>query len=349
MKILLYGEYSGYCKSLAKGFRDNGIKSSVFSPTGDGWKNIDSEIVISGNNKLTRTLDLFKKIPMLMGFDVVLITNPTFLSLSYLGPFILLLFFIFRKKVFLLACGDDHEYIKAARAGIIKKSPFSNGYLPVERYFLRKRDRFIHHWCAMQAISIIPVMYDYHKAWVSSKYKKKVNDCVPLACYRSDKTNIKPVNYDDIVILHGINRPIIKGTDTILNALKRLTDEFDNIRILTPSNLPQMEYLKVMKNVDIAIDQCRTHSYGMNGIYSMLTGHIVVSSADKYFCGAFGLQGTPVINVVDDEQYIYEKLKSLVNSRNLEQLKRDSLDFAIAFHCPKRVSLQILNIINSQD
>ncbi len=36
--VLIYGEYSGYGKSLADGFKQLGYKSEVFSFSGDGFK-----------------------------------------------------------------------------------------------------------------------------------------------------------------------------------------------------------------------------------------------------------------------------------------------------------------------
>lgn len=335
MKILIYGEYSGYGKSLAIGFRELGHEAAVFSPNGDGWKKLDSDFGFSAQSKVGKLKDLFKLIPVFLKFDVVYIMNPSFFSFKLLGPLMLLLFKIKGCKLFLLCCGDDVEYIKAGESGIITKFVFSGVDYPVDNYFKTVSEKIINYLCAKSADRIIPTMYDYQAPWQASNFSNKVTEVVPLACHVDNIPKIKPTDINSIKIMHGINRRDVKGTDVILAALKRIDDEFSNVVVFTPEKLSQSEYLKLFAEVDISIDQCKCHSYGMNAIYAMLHGHVVLAPADENHCASFNVENSPIVSISNDEEDIYQKLKKLILSAEyLDKRKAETADYAARYHKP---------------
>lgn len=345
MKILIYGEYSGYGKSLAAGFRELGHEASVFSPDSDGWKKLDSDFGFSAITKLGKLKDLFKLIPIFLKFDVVYMTNPYFFRFALLGPLILLLFKIKKVKLFLLCCGDDCEYIKAGETGVIKKFTFSGVSYPLKNYFKTVPDKVVNYLCAKAADKIIPTMYDYAAPWKASRFSNKVTDVVPLACHVKNIDGIKPTDLASITIMHGINRRDVKGTDVILAALNRIKNEFCNVVVYTPEKLSQSEYLRLFSNVDISIDQCKCHSYGMNAIYAMLHGHVVLAPADEEHCASFGISQTPVVSISNSEDDIYQKLKMLImSSEYLDELKKETVDYAIRYHNPVSVCSRLLKV-----
>lgn len=343
MKILIYGEYSGYGKSLAIGFRELGHEASVFSPNGDGWKKLDSDFSLSEKNKLGKIKELCKLIPIFLKFDVVYMMNPDFFKFKLLGPLVLLLFKIRRIKLFLLCCGDDCEYIRAGEAGVMEKFIFSGVDYPVKNYFKTAQDKIVNYLCAKAADKIIPTMYDYAAPWKASRFSNKVTDVVPLACHVKNIDGIKPTDLASITIMHGINRRDVKGTDVILAALNRTKNEFCNVVVYTPEKLSQSEYLRLFSNVDISIDQCKCHSYGMNAIYAMLHGHVVLAPADEDHCASFGISQTPVVSISNSEDDIYQKLKMLIiSSEDLDKRKKETLDYAVRYHNPASVCSRLL-------
>ncbi|EPF2930950.1 hypothetical protein ACSL9C_003880 [Vibrio navarrensis] len=346
MKILIYGEYSGYGKSLAVGFRELGHVAAVFSPNGDGWKKLDSDFGFSAQSKLGKLKELFKLIPVFLKFDAVYIMSPSFFSFKLLGPLILLLFKIKRIKLFLLCCGDDVEYIKAGESGIIKKFVFSGVDYPVASYFKTRPEKIINYLCAKAADKIIPTMYDYQAPWINSQFNYKVTEVVPLACHVENIPKIKPTNIKVIKIMHGINRPDVKGTEVILAALRRIEKEFSNVVIYTPEKLSQSEYLKIFSEIDISIDQCKCHSYGMNAIYAMMHGHVVMAPADEKHCDSFNVPQTPVVTINNDESDIYHKLKVLIlSAEKLDKIKYETFEYAVKYHKPVNVCKQLESLI----
>lgn len=345
MKILIYGEYSGYGNSLAIGFRELGHYTAIFSPNGDGWKKLDVDFSFSAQSKVGKLRELFKLIPVFLKFDAVYIMNPIFLSFKLLGPLILLLFKIKGIKIFLLCCGDDVEYIKAGESGIISKFVFAGVDYPAVNYFKTVPEKIINYLCAKLADKIIPTMYDYQAPWRASRFNHKVTEVVPLACYVQNTPKIKHTNIRAIKIMHGINRRDVKGTDIILSALKRIKNEFSNVVIYTPEKLSQAEYLRLFSEIDISIDQCKCHSYGMNAIYAMLHGHVVLAPADEKHCTSFNICKSPVVSISNNEEDIYNKLKSLIlSAEHLDKRKREVFDYAVRYHNPTNVCMKLLEV-----
>ena len=346
MRVLIYGEFSGYGESLARGFKTNGWEAEVFSPNGDSFKEIDSALRLTSRFSLIKIFQLMCLIPTFCNFDKILITNPSFFSIfKGAGIIPLLIFLVLKKDLYLICCGDDVEYVKSGENGTVKKYIYSGVKYPKKKYFSRRLDVLVNHLCASYAKKIIPVMYDYEIAWKNSIFFEKLTKTIPLACFVEPKPRVKPVDYNCINILHGVNRPSVKGTDKIISALDKLKKEFSNIVIHCPVRLKKQDYLSLFDKIDIAIDQSKGHSYGMNAIYSMMYGHIVLAPADENFNSSFGIHDNPIIAIEYDEDYIYEQLKKLIISRNLDQLKMATQEFAFKHHDCNKVALQFMALM----
>ncbi|NHB96447.1 hypothetical protein [Photorhabdus stackebrandtii] len=350
MKILIYGEYSGYGRSLAKGFNELGMNAFVFSFMGDGWKSIDGDIKLYEGNKLYKLLQLIKIIPNILSHNYIIIMNPSFFNFKYLGPLILFLIKMKSIKTLLLCAGDDVEFIKQGKKGSLKPWPYMD--IPLSKsknsLFQRKRDKFINILVAKSVNKIVPVMYDYAEAWRLSDFSEKVVDTIPLSCDGDYKNEIKKTG-DKIVIMHGINREEFKGTKVIKKALERIKNEFnDLVEIIYPERLPLSEYLILMDNVDIAIDQTKSNSYGMNAIYSMLKGHIVMAPSTKNCMEEFNLKSSPIIPIIHDSEDIYIKVKELVmNKDKLDNLKIQTRNYALALHHPRIIAEKFMELFKN--
>ncbi|MEY0008296.1 hypothetical protein [Providencia rettgeri] len=342
--VLIYGEYSGYGKSLAKGFRKLGYRSEVLSFSGDGFKKINSGLQLHGNNKLKKLISLIKLIPEILSYKNIIVMNPDFFKLRFLGPLMLLLFKITGKNLLLLCCGDDVEFIRQGKKGNIENWPYADIPLPSKKYFSRKRDLVMNYLVANYAYKIIPVMYDYHKAWSYSKFKEKLVNSIPLACDGEiKKINKKDFNKEKIVIMHGINREGFKGSKEIKLALAQIKEEYrDNIEVILPERLPLNEYLRIMEEVDISIDQAKGNSYGMNAIYSMFSGHIVLAPANSHFTNNLNLSSCPVISIENNKNSIVYALKKIIlNHSDIFNLKVATQNYAIQVHSSDAVAHKI--------
>lgn len=352
LKFLIYGEYSALGKSLAKGFNELGHYSKVFSPFGgDGFKNIDSDYILNKKDSLiTKNLKLLRLIPCFLKFDIILILNPVFFRFIYLGPLIILLFKIFRKKIILVCCGDDVEYIRSGEKGLIGPWMYDAIALPKKLYFKRMIDKVENNIVASSANFIVPVMYDYAEAWRLSPYKNKVTKTIPLACDGVSKSN-NDMCSDKINITHGITRADVKGTPTILNALEIIKNKYINrVEINVIERMPYKEYLVLLEKTDILIDQCKSNSYGMNAIYGMLDSKIVLTAFNTNAQKEINVNGKhPIIPIKNDVADIVEKLESLLamDKNHLADIKRQSKSYAEKLHSPKAIASQYISLLIS--
>ncbi|HHR6146876.1 TPA: hypothetical protein ACS772_002461 [Providencia alcalifaciens] len=342
--VLIYGEFSGYGKSLAQGFRELGYDSEVFSFNGDGFKKINSGLNLKGSNKLLKLISIIKLLPKLLKYKNILIMNPAFFNMKFLGPFILTLFKITRKNIILLCCGDDVEFIRQGKNGNIQNWPYYDINLPSKNHYSKPSDLFVNYLVATFSKKLIPAMYDYHKAWSLSKYSKKLTETIPLACDGKVKT-IKKKNFNDekIIIMHGINREDFKGTKKIKKALLEIEKKYKSeVEIIMPEKLPLSEYLSLMDNVDISIDQTKCNSYGMNAAYSMLAGHIVLAPANQNFRNDLNIEECPIISINNDENDIFNAIEKIIlNKNSIQKIKEDTQKYAIEIHSPRVVASKI--------
>ncbi|WP_261894566.1 hypothetical protein [Vibrio cyclitrophicus] len=346
-RVLVYGEYSGYGKSLVDGFRENGYEAAVFSFDNDAWKNISIDISLPNVNWFFKLYYLIKLLPELGQYDVVYIMNPQFLSLKRIGPIVATYFKWKNIEINLLCCGDDCEYIKLETDSNFEGWVYKNISLPRTNYFKRWIDWAVNNQIASISKSIIPTMYDYSYGWRRSKFKDKVTETIPLACdYKSESISFEIK--DKVKILHGINRPDVKGSKVILSALKRIKSEYSNVEILEANRLSFDKYINLLRESDIVIDQCRSNSYGMNGIFAMFCGSILLSSFSREAKEDLGINNSPVISIIEDEDVIYNKLCEVLNMKKfeMEKIKRETYDFAYSLHDSKKVAKKILDTRN---
>ena len=76
----------------------------------------------------------------------------------------------------------------------------------------------------------------------------------------------------------------MKGTRFIESAFKKLENsKFHNHEFVIKGQLPLKQYLKEIESSTIIVDQCFSRSYGMNALYAMSLGKVVLSGAEKVF------------------------------------------------------------------
>ncbi|MBJ2118826.1 hypothetical protein [Proteus penneri] len=339
--ILIYGEYSGYGKSLAKGFVELGHNAEIFSFQGDGFKNIQSGITLQGKSNKERKKNILKLIPKFLKFKNIIIINTEFVNRKNNGFLVTLLFKLTRKRIILLACGDDTPFIKYGKKGLIPNWPYEDISLPNKKYLTRLKDYVLTYYTASIAYKIIPCMYDYSISWKQTCFKYKVTETIPLAC----DGQLEPIKKtgEKIVIMHGINRIDFKGTKVVKAGLSEIEKKYsNNVEIIYPEHLPLVEYLEIMKRVDIAIDQTKGNSYGMNAIYSMFSGHIVLAPANNLFLNDINLQDSPIIKINNTKESIVNSLSSLIEERNkLDDKKKESQNYAVNIHSPIKIAEKI--------
>jgi hypothetical protein len=79
--------------------------------------------------------------------------------------------------------------------------------------------------------------------------------------------------------------------------------------------MPFNIYLDVIKRTNIIIDQVHSFSCGMNALYGLAMGKIVLGGAMPESFPALGIENSPVINITPNVEDIVTKLEFIIEKR----------------------------------
>lgn len=348
LKILLLGEYSGLYKNLKEGLLELGHDVKL-GANGDGWKNIkgaDFQLYRSKSNKsalkkaINCTLDIYSRSLEIKGYDVVQLVNTLICS-----PYINLNFIKRLKKnnhkIYLSGAGSDYFDYKAYLDGAYRYYVYDDDKEMSKLYSnyslkgrMRKKNDII---VSNLVDGVIPIAYEYARAYKCARaYDNniKLKKTIPIPM------NINNITYEGnkvknkIVIFHGLNRENFKGTRYIRRAMEIIKERYkDEVEIIIDGKMPFDKYLDVMSHSNIIIDQCKSYGYGMNAIYSMAKGKIVMSGAEPETIKELAVENCPIINIRPDVNDIVNKLEMLIKDKqNIEQLGYESRKYVEKHH-----------------
>lgn len=349
MKILLLGDFSAFHYNLKKGLVHLGHEVTVVG-RGDGFKNIPNDIMLSSKKgllgKLYNRFDFFRKVIKFKNYDVVQIINPFIFPVGFFPA--RLLFKILKKrnaKVFLVGAGDDSYFWLNARKKM-KYGPFDDYLkydLKASLVAYQKKPYFrLNTFVANNVDGIIPIMYEY---WLAYSHLKNCREVIPMPMdVDGIKFNTNQPS-DKITIFHGLNRYGFKGTRFVEEAFEFLSKKYpEDLELIIDGKMPLGQYLKVMEKTNVVIDQTNSYSLGMNGVYAMAMGKVVIGGAEPESLHTFGLKSSPIINVTPSSKDLVERIESiLINKSKIYQIGEESRAFAKSLHCCKKVAQRYLD------
>ncbi len=355
MRILLLGEFSGLFKNLKEGLLELGHDVKLGS-NGDKWKKIqgaDFELYKYSNSSLGKITNYifnpYKDFEKFSGYDIVQLVN-TFIFHPYVNLNIIKKIKKNNDKIFLSAAGGDYSVYKAYTEGIYKYYMYDDNKELDKKYantsmrsILRKKNDIT---VSNLVDGIIPISYEYAVAYKNHLNLKKT---IPIPI------NIKNIKYKDniindkIVIFHGLNQENAKGTKFIKEAMEIIKERHkDEVEIIIDGKMPLEQYLNVIDRSNIIIDQCKSYGYGLNALYSMAKGKIVMSGAESETLNDIDIKKCPVINIRPEVNDIVNKLEILIeNKKNISQIGYESREFVETYHDYIKIAQKYINCWNS--
>ncbi|MEX2409760.1 MAG: glycosyltransferase family 4 protein [Candidatus Paceibacterota bacterium] len=339
MKILLVGEFSGVHNNLKKGLTELGHEVKL-AADGDGFKKFEYDFPITpyGGLYFGRVLNLIYillNIRKFIGYDVIQFISP-FSIPTYLFK-IGLLEFIFRrnKKIIYYACGTDPNYERVSKS--LDYHP-NNG----RKYYTPRRLKY-HNWFINRVDTIVPATYTYYLGY---KGKNSLAKSIMLPGSGIYINEVKKPR-KKIKILFGITRRDFKGAVYIEEALGMIKQKYESrVDIKIVERMPFEDYIKLLDETDILIDQCKSYFYGMNAIFAMERGVIVLSGAEETAVKYYGIENIPIINIKPNSEQIFIELKRLIemSDNKIYKLKIESLSYVRNFHGIKKINIEFEKI-----
>lgn len=351
MKILLLGEYSALNKNLKEGLIELGHEALV-AANGDGFKKIPNDISLEFSSpfrgfvkKIHKHYQLHSTISNFKNFDVVQLINPLFFPRDYFPKKALVRKLIKNnKKIFLSAAGCDAYFWNYGKKNLAY-GPFEDTL----KYDMKKTHHHLENieslnfnkWLAGKVRGVIPIMYEYEKSYANCNNKLNV---IPIPI------NIEKVDYKEnkikqkLVIFHGLNRYGFKGTRHVEEAFDYLRKKYPNdLELIIEGHLPINEYLKIMEKANVIVDQMYSHSIGLNGVYALAMGKIVIGGAEPESLKSLGVYSSPVINVKPNPHDLIRKIEGLLEIRKeIPRLGYEGRLFAEKTHSHIKVAGQYI-------
>lgn len=348
MRILLLGEYSNLHWTLAQGLRKLGYDVTVASD-GNSWMNNKRDINLKRSGyRLPHTIkylyDILKNLKNLKGYDVVQIINPMFLDLKVeKNKYVYRYLRKHNKKVFLGAFGTDFFWIKACLdKKVFRYSDYYIGDKPTnfplremhrkEWFETPKRDLNIE--IAETCDGIIGCLYEYYTSYIQD-YPQKTK-------YISEPINVDKIKFRQREVTDSLNffigiqkgRSDVKGTDVLYKVLKEVHNKYPKeSKIVKVESVPYSQYIKMMDSSHVMVDQLYSYTPAMNALAAMAQGLVAVSGGEPEAYALIKATNQPVINVLPDEDDIFNKLEQLIlNRQQIPEMSRNSRLFVEEHH-----------------
>lgn len=350
-KILFVGDASNYFRCLAEGLRRLGHEVTVAS-SGSGWLNTERDIDLSRpfNNKLGGLL-LWLKARWLLrkrlaGHDIAVVNGVCFMLLR---PGRLARAFDSLKRrnghIFMSALGTDPYYVEAC---------LSDDYLRYNEFMVngepsplfKAKPMWARQWTTPELKSLVskiysesegvlPCLYEYHESCRRVLPPEKVEYIgIPI-----DTASIAfepiPKKVEKVKFFLGRHRDrqMEKGTDILERVVARVVRAYpDRAELTIVENRPYDEYLQLLREAHVVIDQLYSYTPATNALLAMAMGKVVVSGAEPEFYDFISEKELkPIINPIPgDEQDLYNKLEQLVlHPEQLSGLGSQSREFVV--------------------
>lgn len=352
MKVLLLGEYSGFYTNLKKGLLKHDVQVTLAS-TGDGWKKIEGSDYILYKNRGRNVFESYYNVIVspylnrkdLFGYDIVQIVGPSIYPGS-INKSIIKDIIDHSGKSFISVAGNCASLYNSYKEGLLGYYTYDDNPEAYERYIgnsykvrrLINQENFLYNYVD----GIIPIMYEYA---VGVRNRKNTMPTIPLPMDCSHIEYVPNVADKKIVISHGVIKEKFKGTSYIVEAMNIIKDRYPNdVEIRIGGKMPLKDYLQWLGETNILIDQCKEHCYGMNALYGMAMGKIVLGGASKNSLNEFNLKSSPIHHIEPNVNMIVDSLESLISERKrYEEMGAQARSFVESFHDCSKIAEKYIN------
>lgn len=355
MKILLFGEFSGFFNCLRDGLVENGHEVFMAS-NGDGKRNYPADYNwYADPNKYGRLKSIIEASRVLnhrdliKGYDVVMIMHPH--VISNVVPLIRPIFnylFNHNGKVFLSGAGLFHYSRKYWYETNEKYHNYVAGeFIDIPRFqkvTFEKRGLAWEEEVFDRINGYIPIWYEYARPYKDNpKCLKTIR--IPINC---NKHEYKPnIVKDKIVFFASISpRKNAKGFPYIQAAFEKMKEKYSNVaEFVAAGGLPFNEYMDLVSRTNVILDDANSYSIAMNGLFSMAKGKVVMGGAEPVANKELGLDWNPVINLCPDVDQICSCIEDVISKRDqIEEMGRKGRQFVEQYHDYRDIARQYVEL-----
>lgn len=370
MKILLIGEASFLHNTLKKGLVERGHRVLTMSD-GNGWHDAPRDIDLRRDGRwgklggLRVVWQLLRHLPQLCGNDVVQIHNYQFVPLMYRWNTLLLRFLKLTNRRVVKGCfGDDPQIFRRQAQGVPAYSDtYWSGQLQNAELHRDRIAEVVEHgaeasWrkTTRMADALVACLYEYWLDYNEPPYAAKLHYVpLPMECEEMvrwcDGEMVKCVGNDapshPLTILIGLQpkRDFMKGAMKIATFVEEVARRHPGkVQIKYVEGVPYDEYMHLLAEADVLVDQLYSYTPSMNSLAAMARGTVVIGGGEEEYYEFIGEKTLrPIINVrpdVPDEENITAIERALFTDGMLERMAQESIQFVHKYHDYRLVAKQ---------
>lgn len=370
MKILLIGEASFLHNTLKKGLVERGHRVTTMSD-GNGWHDAPRDIDLRRDGRwgklggLRVVWQLLRHLPQLCGNDVVQIHNYQFVPLMYRWNTLLLRFLKFTNRRVVKGCfGDDPQIFRRQAQGVPAYSDtYWSGQLQNADQHRNRIAEVVEHgaeasWrkTTRMADALVACLYEYWLDYNEPPYAAKLHYIpLPMECEEMvrwcDGEMVKCLGNDapshPLTILIGLQpkRDFMKGAMKIAMFVEEVARRHPSkVQIKYVEGVPYDEYMRLLAEADVLVDQLYSYTPSMNSLAAMARGTVVIGGGEEEYYEFIGEKTLrPIINVrpdVPDEENIAAIERALFTDGMLERMAQESIQFVHKYHDYRLVAKQ---------
>ena len=324
---------------------------------------------------------LLRHLPQLCGNDVVQIHNYQFVPLMYRWNTLLLRFLKLTNRCVVKGCfGDDPQIFRRQAQGVPAYSDtFWSGQLQNADHHSDRIAEVVEHgaeasWRKTTAMAdaLVPCLYEYWLDYNEPPYAAKLHYIpLPMECEKMvrwcDGEMVKCVGNDapshpndsqlptnlttspshHLTILIGLQpkRDFMKGAMKIATFVEEVARRHPGkVQIKYVEGVPYDEYMHLLAEADVLVDQLYSYTPSMNSLAAMARGTVVIGGGEEEYYEFIGEDTLrPIINVrpdVPDEENIAAIERALFTDGTLERMAQESIQFVHKYHDYRHVAEQ---------
>ena len=326
---------------------------------------------------------LLRHLPQLCGNDVVQIHNYQFVPLMYRWNTLLLRFLKLTNRRVVKGCfGDDPQIFRRQAQGVPAYSDtYWSGQLQNAELHRDRIAEVIEHgaevsWRKTTAMAdaLVACLYEYWLDYNEPPYAAKLHYIpLPMECEEMvrwcDGEMVKCVGNDTLspshpndsqlptnlttspphplTILIGLQpkRDFMKGAMKIAAFVEEVARRHPGkVQIKYVEGVPYDEYMHLLAEADVLVDQLYSYTPSMNSLAAMARGTVVIGGGEEEYYEFIGEDTLrPIINVrpdVPDEENIAAIERALFTDGTLERMAQESIQFVHKYHDYRLVAKQ---------
>lgn len=326
---------------------------------------------------------LLRHLPQLCGNDVVQIHNYQFVPLMYRWNTLLLRFLKLTNRRVVKGCfGDDPQIFRRQAQGVPAYSDtYWSGQLQNAELHRDRIAEVIEHgaeasWrkTTHMADALVACLYEYWLDYNEPPYAAKLHYIpLPMECEEMvrwcDGEMVKCVGNDalspshpndsqlptnlttspphPLTILIGLQpkRDFMKGAMKIAAFVEEVARRHPGkVQIKYVEGVPYDEYMHLLAEADVLVDQLYSYTPSMNSLAAMARGTVVIGGGEEEYYEFIGEDTLrPIINVrpdVPDEENIAAIERALFTDGMLERMAQESIQFVHKYHDYRLVAKQ---------